>query len=178
MITTQNRDNIFKLAAGAIALVGFSVAMAGSPDGKSANAAPEQTKTAKAKKHTVEKTDAQWKALLTADQFHVLREEGTEYAGTGALLNEHEKGTFVCAGCGQKLFASSTKFDSGTGWPSFYQPLKKAVDEQPDSDGSGRIEVECARCGGHLGHVFEDGPKPTGLRYCMNSVAMKFEKAK
>jgi peptide-methionine (R)-S-oxide reductase len=178
MISTQNRDNILKLAAGAIALVGVSATLATSPGNKAADAAPGQTKVAKEKKHPVQKTDAEWKALLTSDQYHVLREEGTEYAGTGELLNEHGQGTFVCAGCGQKLFASSTKFESGTGWPSFYQPLKKAVDEYPDSDGSGRIEVECARCGGHLGHVFEDGPKPTGLRYCMNSVAMKFEKAK
>ncbi|RYG67147.1 peptide-methionine (R)-S-oxide reductase [bacterium] len=126
----------------------------------------------------VVKSEAEWREILTPEQFHVLREEGTEWAGTGALLNEHRKGTFVCAGCGNALFPSTTKFESGTGWPSFFRPLKGAVEVHPDSDGSGRLEVECSRCNGHLGHVFDDGPKPTGLRYCMNSVAMGFSAAK
>ena len=108
--------------------------------------------------------------------FRVLRQAYTEPAWSGKLLDVHEKGVFVCAGCGQKLFKSETKFDSGTGWPSFWLPIdKKAVDQVEDhSDGMDRTEVKCAKCGGHLGHVFDDGPQPTGLRYCTNSLALKF----
>jgi peptide-methionine (R)-S-oxide reductase len=126
----------------------------------------------------ITKTDAEWKAQLTDLEYTVLRNEGTERAFSGDLWNNHEKGTYVCAGCGLPLFSSETKFESGTGWPSFYQPIKpEYVTEVEDrSYGMTRVEVECARCGGHLGHVFDDGPEPTGLRYCMNSVSMDFVK--
>ena len=124
----------------------------------------------------VEKSDAEWKKVLTPQQYHVLREKGTERAGTGKLLHNHDKGTFTCAACGLDLFASDTKFESGTGWPSFWRPIAKSnVKEIVDkSHGMVRTEVVCARCDGHLGHVFDDGPQPTGLRYCMNSVSMNF----
>ena len=122
-------------------------------------------------------SDAEWKKRLTPVQYDILRHEGTEAPGTGVLLNEHEKGIFRCAGCGLDVFKSETKFESGTGWPSFWQPIKGHVVEKTDTTlGMSRTEVECARCGGHLGHVFDDGPQPTGLRYCMNSGAMTFQK--
>jgi peptide-methionine (R)-S-oxide reductase len=126
----------------------------------------------------VTKTDAEWRAQLTPEQYNVLRKHGTERAGTSPLDREKRKGTFLCAGCDLDLFSSDTKFDSRTGWPSFYQPLPNAVGTTTDrAFFMTRTEVHCARCGGHLGHVFEDGPKPTGLRYCMNGVAMKFRPA-
>jgi peptide-methionine (R)-S-oxide reductase len=121
-------------------------------------------------------SDAEWQQRLTAEQFHVLREHGTERSGTSPLNVEKRDGTFVCAGCGQPLFSSDTKFESGTGWPSFWAPLEGAVGVSTDNSyGMRRIEVHCSRCGGHLGHVFPDGPAPTGQRYCMNGVALEFE---
>jgi peptide-methionine (R)-S-oxide reductase len=126
-------------------------------------------------KFEVTKTEAQWRKILTPAQFDVLRKEGTEQAGTSPLTDEHRQGKFACAGCNLPLFTSETKFESGTGWPSFYAPISNAIKTSVDkSFGTTRTEVHCRRCGGHLGHVFEDGPKPTGLRYCMNGVAMKF----
>lgn len=126
----------------------------------------------------VEHTDAEWKKLLTPEQYEVLRQEGTETPFTSPLDREKRKGVFSCAGCDSPLFESDKKFDSGTGWPSFWQPIKGAVNEKSDSTfGMVRTAVDCRRCGGHLGHVFNDGPQPTGLRYCMNGVAMKFKPA-
>jgi len=123
-------------------------------------------------------TDAQWKARLSKNQYWILREAGTERPGSSPLNKEHRKGTFLCAGCANQLYASATKFESGTGWPSFYQPLPGAVVTQTDYKiGYPRTEVLCADCGGHLGHVFDDGPKPTGKRYCMNGGAMVFRAA-
>jgi peptide-methionine (R)-S-oxide reductase len=124
----------------------------------------------------VTRTDAEWRKLLTPTQYAVLRQEGTERPFTSPLNDEHRAGRFTCAGCALELFSSTTKFDSGTGWPSFWQPLPMAVLEHSDKSlGMTRTEVLCRRCGGHLGHVFDDGPKPTGLRYCMNGVAMNFK---
>lgn len=128
----------------------------------------------------VTKTDDEWKKQLTPQQYDVLRNKGTERAFTSPLLNEKRKGTFKCAGCGTALFASDAKFESGTGWPSFFQPLndKVVLDVKDATYGMVRVENVCATCGGHLGHVFDDGPKPTGLRYCMNGVSLTFEPAK
>jgi peptide-methionine (R)-S-oxide reductase len=124
----------------------------------------------------VEKTEDEWKKALTPEQFHVLREHGTERAGTSPLNVEKRDGIFTCGACGQPLFTSDSKFESGTGWPSFYRPIEGAITTTTDrSYGMTRVEVQCSQCGGHLGHVFPDGPKPTGERYCMNGVALKFE---
>jgi peptide-methionine (R)-S-oxide reductase len=121
-------------------------------------------------------SDSEWRKLLSASQFAVLRQAGTERPFTSPLLEEHRKGIFACAGCGRDLFDSGTKFDSGTGWPSFWKPLPDAVIETEDrSFFMTRTAVSCSRCGGHLGHVFDDGPPPTGLRYCMNGVALAFK---
>jgi peptide-methionine (R)-S-oxide reductase len=125
--------------------------------------------------YPVSYSEAEWRRRLTPEQFRILRQKGTERPGTSPLLREHRRGTFVCAADGHPLFSSRTKFDSGTGWPSFYRPLPGAVGTSRDWDiGVPRTEVHCARCGGHLGHVFDDGPMPTGLRYCMNGAAMAF----
>jgi peptide-methionine (R)-S-oxide reductase len=131
-----------------------------------------------AEKFEVEKTDAEWRAQLTPQQYAILRKEGTERPGSSPLLNEHRKGIFACAGCDLPLFSSETKYESGTGWPSFYQPLENAVGKTEDRTlGMLRTEIHCRRCGGHLGHVFNDGPKPTGLRYCMDGFALQFHPA-
>jgi peptide-methionine (R)-S-oxide reductase len=128
-------------------------------------------------KTTLPKNEEEWKKTLSPQEYYVLREKGTETPFSGEFWNEKTAGTYRCAGCGQELFDSETKFDSGTGWPSFYQPVEKdKVEEVSDvSHGMRRTEVLCSRCGGHLGHVFEDGPAPTGLRYCINSVSLDLD---
>lgn len=134
--------------------------------------------TAAAGQFEVAKSDAEWRRILTPDQYYVLRQHGTERAGSSPLDHEKRKGVFHCAGCDLALYSSETKYDSGTGWPSFWKPLPNAIGTSQDNTlFMTRTEVHCRRCGGHLGHVFEDGPAPTGLRYCMNGVAMKFKPA-
>jgi peptide-methionine (R)-S-oxide reductase len=134
-----------------------------------------QSETAAATTFEVTKTDEEWKKQLTPEQHYVLRKHGTERAGTSPLDKQYGPGMYACAGCDLPLFASATKFNSGTGWPSFYAPLENAIGTSTDKSlFVTRTEVHCRRCGGHLGHVFDDGPKPTGLRYCMNGVSLKF----
>lgn len=127
-------------------------------------------------KSRIEKTDAEWRRTLTPEQYDIMRRHGTEPPGTSPLDREHGDGTFRCAGCGTPLFSSEHKYDSGSGWPSFFRPLADAVDTSTDFKLLyPRTEVHCAQCGGHLGHVFKDGPAPTGLRYCINGTALTFE---
>jgi peptide-methionine (R)-S-oxide reductase len=128
----------------------------------------------------IQKSDAEWREELTPEQYYILRQKGTEPAFTGALYRNHDSGAYHCAACGALLFKSDTKFESGSGWPSFWNPAENAAVEthEDNSHGMRRIEVTCARCGGHLGHVFPDGPRPTGLRYCINSASLRFEKEK
>ena len=130
---------------------------------------------ARAGNFPVTKSDAEWREILTKDQFYVLRKHGTERPRSSPLDKTYERGAYQCAGCNQKLFSSDAKFDSGTGWPSFFEPIEGAVSTSTDSSLlMSRTEVHCSTCGGHLGHVFDDGPKPTGRRYCMNGVALNF----
>jgi len=130
------------------------------------------------KTYEVVKSENEWKSILSPDEFDVLRKKGTEFAFTGEYYLNKEKGIYSCAGCGNQLFESKTKYNSGCGWPSFYQPLneKKVIKQIDKSHGMVREEILCAKCGGHLGHVFNDGPKPTGLRYCINSISLNFTK--
>jgi len=137
-----------------------------------------EASAADAESFEVTHTDAEWRSLLTPQQYRVLRAEGTEFSFSSPLDHEKRPGVYACAGCGLDLFSSDTKYDSGTGWPSFWKPLPHAVNARRDySLGVPRDEVHCRRCGGHLGHVFDDGPRPTGLRYCMNGVALTFKPA-
>lgn len=131
-----------------------------------------------AEHETIDKTDAQWRSELSPERYRVLRQAGTEPAFTGALLHNEEAGTYACGACGNELFASEKKYDSGSGWPSFYDAIDRNAVRLLDDDSHGmrRIEVRCARCGSHLGHLFDDGPQPTGQRYCMNSLSLDFKK--
>jgi len=147
---------------------------------QSGSAVQSNTKTASMDTFEIKKTDDEWRKQLTPVQFNILREKGTERPYTGVYDKFYEEGTYSCAACGTELFTSKTKYNSGCGWPAFYEPSvdKNIVEKKDYSHGMVRIEVMCAKCGGHLGHVFEDGPQPTGLRYCINSGALKFEAGK
>jgi peptide-methionine (R)-S-oxide reductase len=166
-MTTLNRRSILLGGTAVLAIGAASFMMRGTRSSTAAEGTFEVTLT-----------DEEWKAKLSPEAYEVLRHGATEYPGTSPLLDEHRAGTFACAGCDLPLFDASTKYESGTGWPSFYQPLDNAVATSTDTLlGYERVEVHCRRCGGHLGHVFEDGPQPTGLRYCMNGVSLKFTPA-
>jgi peptide-methionine (R)-S-oxide reductase len=152
----------------------------GPPNARATSLPYDESGKESAMSEPMPQTEEAWRKKLSPDTYHVLREKGTERAFTGQYWNCHDAGTYRCAGCAQPLFDAATKFDSGTGWPSFYQPLsRESVKTQTDSThGMTRTEVMCSRCGGHLGHVFDDGPNPTGLRYCMNSAALELERRK
>ena len=165
---------LFLLAGGSLAAAVTGALISPRLAPRSAHAAPASGDEA----FTVTHSDEEWRRLLTPEQYRVLRHEGTERPYTSLLNNEHRSGTFHCAGCDQALFSSQAKYDSRTGWPSFWQPLKGAIGTRRDASfAMSRTEVHCSRCGGHLGHVFDDGPLPTRLRYCMNGVAMTFRPA-
>ena len=158
-----------------VALICIGMSLVGSTycQNKSKKAISADTKT-----YEVSKSDSEWKQELSPEAYEVLRKKGTEYAFTGKYYDFKEKGIFICGACGNELFDSNTKYNSGSGWPSFYQPINKsAIDLEIDNSlGGTREEVLCSKCGGHLGHVFNDGPKPTGLRYCVNSISLDFKK--
>ncbi len=167
------------LACGGVACDRANVvarAMAQVPETKGASKVTNPAAKSEPTVDKVVKSDAEWRKILTPEQFHILREAGTERPFTGAYWNAHDKAVYVCAACNYPLFRSDEKFDSGTGWPSFWEAIPGHVESRTDSTyGMDRTEVRCARCGGHLGHVFDDGPKPTGLRYCINSASIKAE---
>jgi peptide-methionine (R)-S-oxide reductase len=165
---TQNLDRRFFLGLSGTAAIGGILALATGGSSSSASAASFE----------IRRSDAEWKRRLGSQRFAILRQAGTERAFTSPLLKEHRKGTFACAGCGLPLFSSAAKYDSGTGWPSFWKALPNAIATSSDTAfGMARVEEHCRRCGGHLGHIFDDGPKPTGKRHCINGLSLTFKPA-